>query len=76
MLEWLSQEGPACLYYDIMLLLSVALTAVYIFKWSKHFDVHITLVFTLVPILCLGYMLLAHTLSLDEALSVNQLTFV
>ncbi len=76
MLQWFSLEGPVLLYYDILLILSMALTAVYIFKWYKHFDVHITLVFALVPVVNLGYVLLGHSHSLEEALGVNQMTFI
>ena len=76
MLEWIKQESPVHLYYDIVLVLSMLLTACYIFKWHKHFDVHITLVFVLVPIINLGYVLLSHAHSLEEALSVNQLSFI
>lgn len=76
MLEWIRQEPAICLYYDIVLLLSVLLTGLYIFKWRRHFDVHITLVFVLVPIINLGAVLLAHTHSLEAALGVNQLSFV
>ena len=76
MLEWIRQETPICLYYDIVLFLSVLLTALYMFKWRKHFDVHITLVYVLVPIVNLGAVLLAHTHSLDAALGVNQLSFI
>ncbi len=76
MLEWIRSEGPVLLYYDIVLLLSVILTSVYVYKWQKHFDVHITVIYVLVPIINLGYMLLAHSHSLKEAISVNQLTFL
>ena len=76
MLEWISQETPVHLYYDIVLVLSLLLTAFYLFKWHKHFDAHITLVFVLVPIINMGYVMLAHARSLEEALSVNQLSFI
>jgi len=76
MLEWIQQEGLIPLYYDIILALSMVLTTVYVFKWHKHLDVHITLVFVLVPIVNLGYVLLAHAHSLEEALGVNQLSFI
>ena len=76
MLEWIRQEPPICLYYDIVLLLSVLLTALYLFKWRKPFDAHITLVFVLVPVTNLGAFLLAQSRSLEAALGVNQLSFI
>ena len=68
--------NPAVLYYDILLMASVLLTGIYMFLWHKHFDVHITMVFVLVPVINLGYYLMAHSHSLEAALGVNQLSFV
>ena len=68
--------NPVVLYYDIVLILSVLLTGVYLFKWHKHFDAHITLVFVLVPVICLGYALLAHSTVLSEALAANKIIYM
>ena len=76
MLEWIRQENPVHLYYDIVLVLSLLLTYLYIVKWHKHFDAHISLVFVLVPIINMGYVMLSHARSLEEALDVNQLSFI
>ena len=46
-------------YYSILLALSMVLAAVYAFMWHKHFDTSFTVVFMLVPIVCLGYVMLA-----------------
>jgi len=64
------------LYYDSMFLLSLALTVFYMFIWHKHFDVHVTLMFVMVPIANLGNMLLSHAQSLETALAANKLTYV
>ena len=37
-------------YYLVLFLLSAALSGVYMFLWRRYFDVHITLIFTLVLI--------------------------
>ena len=68
--------SPVVLYYDILLILSVILTGIYMFKWHKHFDAHITLVFVVMPIVCLGYSLLAHATNLTEALAVNKIIYM
>ena len=68
--------SPVVLYYDIILILSVLLTGVYLFMWHKHFDVHITVVFVLVPVVCLGYVLLAHSTVLPEALAANKIIYM
>ena len=67
--------NPGVLYYDILLMVSVLLTGIYLFMWHKHFDVHITLVFVLVPVINLGYALLAHATVLPEALAANKVIY-
>ena len=76
MLDFLKLENPILMYYDILLVLSMLLTALYMFKWHKHFDVHITLVYVLVPLSILGNVLVAHATDRAEAISVNQLSFI
>lgn len=63
-------------YYDAMFLLSLALALVYAFMWHKHFDVHITLVFVLVPINNLGCALVARAQTLEAALVANKVTYI
>ena len=68
--------NPVVFYYDIVLALSLVLTGIYIFNWHKHFDAHITLVFVLVPVICLGYSLMAHSSVREEALAVNKFIYL
>ena len=63
-------------YYDVMLLLSLAMAAIYVFIWHKHFDVHISLIFALVPVANLGFALMARAQSLEEALVCNRLAYI
>ena len=63
-------------YYDIAFMLSLLLGIVYAWLWHRHFDVHITMIFVLVPVTNLGYALLAHSETLGEALNANRLTYV
>ena len=64
------------LYYDITLIASLALMLAYVGMWHKHFDVHITLVFVLVPVVNLGYCLFSRSQTLGEALLANVLTYI
>lgn len=64
------------LYYQSMLVLSIVLTVIYILMWHKHFDVHITLMFVLVPMTNLGFVLLSQAQTLEEALAFNKLTYL
>ena len=68
--------NPVVLYYDILLILSVILTGIYMFVWHKHYDAHITLVFVVMPVVMLGYALLAHATNLTEALAANKVIYL
>ena len=63
-------------YYEILFGLSVLLTLIYIAIWHKHFDVHISLIFTLIPIANLAYTILAHSRNLDTALAATKFTYI
>ena len=68
--------NPAVLYYDILLVLSALLSGVYLFMWRRHFDVRITLIFALIPLICLGYALRAHATEEAEALLANKVIYL
>ena len=63
-------------YYLVLFLLSVLLTGVYLLIWRRHFDVHITLVFALVPIANLAFLLQAQARSLDAALIATRISYL
>ncbi|MBQ9604485.1 MAG: HD domain-containing protein [Firmicutes bacterium] len=62
-------------YYQIMFYLSLFLALVYIFIWRKTLDIHITLMFILVPVTNFGYAMLALAESFDAAMFANKLTY-
>ena len=64
------------LYYESMFFISLALMIVYMFIWHNHFDVHITLLFAVIPISNLGYVLLTHATTLESALIANQVVYL
>ena len=64
------------LYYDSMLAIALVLMIVYLFSYHKHFDVHITLIFALVPVSNLGNALLAHAQTLEVALAANKIVYI
>ena len=63
-------------YYEILFGLSVLLTLIYIAIWHKHFDVHISLIFTIIPIVNLAYAIMAHSRSIDTALTATKFTYL
>ena len=44
------------LYYSIFFLISFVFTVIYIFNWQKHFDVNITAIFLIIPVVNLFYL--------------------
>ena len=63
-------------YYLAAFIASVALTGLYMLIWHKHYDVHITLVFVLVPVVNLGFLLMARAHGLEEALTANKIAYI
>ncbi len=63
-------------YYAGLFAASLAMSAIYMFIWHKHDDVHITLLFTLIPVVNLGFMLLGQANSLNLALAAIKITYI
>ena len=58
----------ASLFYCSVFVASLICTAVYIYIWHKRFDVNFTLIFTLVPISCMGYLWQSVCSNAEEAM--------
>ena len=63
-------------FYGTIFAASLICAAIYIYMWHKHFDVNFTMIFTLVPIACLGYLRISLARSLDEALLSQQIIYI
>ena len=66
----------AVLYYDIVFVASLILSIVYVMLWHKHFDVHFTLMFTLIPIANMGYFFLTHSTNIESAIIGNNVVYI
>lgn len=64
------------IFYTALFLVSMVLTLVYTVIWHKHFNVHITLMFTIIPIACMGYVMLAQSDSINGALTANKIIYI
>ncbi len=64
------------LYYEILFTLSLILSMAYVFVWHKHFDVHITILYVLIPIVNMGYVFRIQSENLEEALMANKLVYL
>ncbi|MCH5348098.1 MAG: HD domain-containing protein [Oscillospiraceae bacterium] len=63
-------------YYSAAFVLSVILMLVYVFLYRKHNDIHISLVFVLVPISNLAQLLLSQSESIEAALLANKIIYI
>lgn len=64
------------IYYSGMFILSFILTLIYIFLWHKHFDVHMTSIFILVPVANLAYLLTYSTHVPEATLALLKFSYI
>ena len=64
------------MFYSGMFVSSLLCTAVYIYLWHKHYDVNFTMIFTLVPVACLGYVLQGLSESLEGLVRAVQIIYI
>ena len=63
-------------YYMVCFVLAVLLMLVYVFTYHKHYDVHISFVFVLVPLNNLAQLLLSRAQSLEAAVMAQKFLYV
>ncbi len=63
-------------YYAATFIASLLFMMLYMYIWHKHFDVHITLVFVLVPTNNYAMLMLARSQSVEEAVLAQKLTYI
>ena len=63
-------------YYFSALLVSVILMLVYCFLYHRHFDIHLSFLFALVPLNNLAQLLCCQSKTLDEAILANKMVYV
>ncbi len=63
-------------YYIGLFLASFILTIIYALMWHKHVNVYFTLVFIIIPLVNLGYVMLAFSRGLESALSAQRIIYI
>ena len=63
-------------YYVTAFILSFILTVVFAYRWHKHFAVYFTVVFTLIPLVNLGYVFRELSQSLEGAVISQKVIYV
>lgn len=64
------------LYYEVLFAASLLLTTVYALMWHRHFDLNITLMFTLIPIANFGFAVVARSKNVEDAVVGNQIAYI
>ena len=64
------------LYYDILFVCSILFLLIYVYMWHKHFDITFTVVFTLIPLSCLGYAMFYHSENIQEAVLATKILYL
>ena len=64
------------LFYGGVFAASLACAAVYVCLWHKHFDVNFTMIFTLVPVACLGYLMSGVAEGLEGLVRAMQVIYI
>ena len=63
-------------YYSITFIASVILSLIYVWRWHKHYNIHISLAFLLIPIVILGYVAFSLADTLQGALFGNAMIYL
>ena len=63
-------------YYQLTLIASLVLLIAYLGIWHKHLDIHITLIFAIVPVANVGASLVAFSQSLEAALVATKISYI
>lgn len=63
-------------YYLILFCISALLTTAYVTMWHKHFNMNMTIIFALMPVGCMGYVMLSGAQNIREAIVAQKLVYL
>ena len=66
----------ALYYYIAMLVVSILFVIFYACIFHKHFDVNITIMVVLVPIINLAFLLMGHSTTIEQAITALKFTYI
>ena len=64
------------IYYGSIAILSFVLLLVYVFRWHKHLDAHVTVIFGMVPMINLFYFLMYSSSDAEAAAHCLKLSYL
>ena len=63
-------------FYGSLFAVSLLCTVNYVLIWNKHFNVNLTMIFTFVPLSCLGYLLLGLSKDAGDGLTAMKVIYI
>ena len=63
-------------FYGSIVAAALLCSAIYIYNWHKHFNVNIGMIFTFIPIACLGHFLYSISANLEEAVLAQKVIYL
>ena len=64
------------LYYGIVFGIVLMLSIIYVYRWKRHFDINITLIFFLITLVCLAYTLMYHAGNVSTAIVSLKIIYI
>ena len=62
-------------YYGGLFAMSMLLTIVYVAQWRKQYEVHMSVIFALIPIVNLAYLLMYTTRESQNAMAIIKMVY-
>lgn len=66
----------AAVFYTGIFIASLICSLIYVYIWHKHFDVNFTMIFTIIPVACMGYVLRGYATRMDGAIAATQVIYI
>ena len=63
-------------YFHATVILSVLLSSIFVLRWRRGISVHFPIIFVFIPIINLGYLSVATSTNVDEALMANGIEYL
>lgn len=64
------------LYFHVIVVLSVFLSSIFVLRWRRGISVHFPIIFVFIPIINLGYLTVATSQNVNEALLANGIEYM
>ena len=64
------------IYYGLCFGLSILLMMIYFYRWRRHFDMLISLLFIIIPVVNMAYFMLGLSKNIEEAYFINKIIYM